>query len=96
MDHDPAAPEAGGFRRSELVALELADLRFVLEVLVRRSKTDQEGRGRRAEVAYGGDPMACPESRQRPAQGAFIVPFIVDKLLICLFGDAPSAVEIMM
>ncbi len=54
---------AGGFRRSELVALERADLCFVregLEVLVRRSKTDQEGRGRRAEAAYGGDPKTCP------------------------------------
>ena len=40
---------AGGFRRSEIVALELADLRFKpegLEVLVRRSKTDPTGAGR--------------------------------------------------
>jgi integrase len=43
---------AGAFRRSELVALQVADLRAVpdgLRVTIRRSKTDQEGIG--AEVA---------------------------------------------
>ena len=41
---------AGGFRRSELVALDVEDLEFKREGLVinlRRSKTDQEGQGRR-------------------------------------------------
>jgi integrase len=54
---------AGGFRRAELAALALADLRFVrqgLEVTIRRSKTDQEGRGRRAEITYGSDLRTCP------------------------------------
>jgi integrase len=43
---------AGAFRRSELCALEVADLTEVgdgLRVLIRKSKTDQEGQG--AEVA---------------------------------------------
>ena len=50
---------AGGFRRSELVALDVVDLKFVpegLEALVRRSKTDQEGEGLTKVVAYGSDP----------------------------------------
>jgi integrase len=54
---------AGGFRRSELVALDRADLKFVtegLEALVRRSKTDQEGAGLTKVTAYGGDPSTCP------------------------------------
>ena len=54
---------AGGFRRSELVALNVSDLRFVpegLEALVRRSKTDQEGEGLTKVVAYGSDPATCP------------------------------------
>jgi integrase len=40
---------AGAFRRSELVALDVADLEFAeegLRILIRRSKTDQEGEGR--------------------------------------------------
>jgi integrase len=54
---------AGGFRRSELVALDAADLTFVsegLEAIVRRSKTDQEGAGLTKVVAYGSDPATCP------------------------------------
>jgi integrase len=41
---------AGGLRRSELVGLDLTDLEFAREghvLTLRRSKTDQEGRGRR-------------------------------------------------
>lgn len=47
---------AGGFRRSELVGLNVADLEHVrqgLIVTLKRSKTDQEGRGRRIGVPYG-------------------------------------------
>lgn len=54
---------AGGFRRSELVALDCADLKFVsegLEALVRRSKTDQEGVGLTKVIAFGADPSTCP------------------------------------
>lgn len=46
---------AGGLRRSELVGLDLADLEFVREGLVvtlRRSKTDQERRGRRIGIPH--------------------------------------------
>jgi site-specific recombinase XerD len=54
---------AGGFRRSELVALNVADLAFVkegLRVSIRRSKTDQEGLGMEKAVTYGSDPTSCP------------------------------------
>lgn len=54
---------AGGFRRSELVALQHAHLRFVregLEVLVEQSKTDQERRGQMKVIAFGSDPESCP------------------------------------
>lgn len=47
---------AGGFRRSELVALEWADIEIVrqgLIVTIRRSKTDQEGAGRRIGMPHG-------------------------------------------
>ena len=47
---------AGAFRRSELVALDVADLREDrdgLRVMVRRSKTDQEGEGFEKAVPHG-------------------------------------------
>jgi site-specific recombinase XerD len=50
-------------RRSELVALELPDVREVeqgLVVLVRMSKDDQEARGREVPVPYARDPTLCP------------------------------------
>jgi site-specific recombinase XerD len=53
---------AGGFRRSELVSLDVHDIEFKREGLVvtlRRSKTDQEGAGRRIGIPFGrGD--TCP------------------------------------
>ncbi|MFN7992735.1 MAG: site-specific integrase [Bryobacteraceae bacterium] len=54
---------AGAFRRSELVSLNVEDLDFQEEGLVvslRRSKTDQEGEGRKIGVPYGSDPATCP------------------------------------
>lgn len=54
---------AGGFRRSELVGLQHAHLRFVsqgLEAFLERSKTDQEQRGHVKMIAYGSDPATCP------------------------------------
>lgn len=54
---------AGGLRRSELSALSVEDLSFVEEgvvVLIRRSKTDQEGKGMRVGVPYGSHPETCP------------------------------------
>jgi site-specific recombinase XerD len=47
---------AGAFRRSELVALDVADLREDkdgLRVIIRRSKTDQEGRGFEKAIPHG-------------------------------------------
>jgi site-specific recombinase XerC len=47
---------AGAFRRSELVALDAADCAFSrdgLTVMLRRSKTDQEGQGRKVGIPYG-------------------------------------------
>lgn len=54
---------AAALRRSELVALEVEDVERVaggLRVLVKRSKTDQEGIGARVGVAMGSDPSSCP------------------------------------
>lgn len=54
---------AGAFRRSELCALEVADLAFDAEgltVRVRASKTDQEGAGALVGIRYAADPAMCP------------------------------------
>jgi len=54
---------AAALRRSELVALHVADVRFEEEGLVltlRRSKTNQEGRLETIAVAYGSEPTTCP------------------------------------
>jgi integrase len=53
---------AGAFRRSELVALDVEDVRFVAEgmlISIRRSKTDQEGQGATLAIAYGDRPDFC-------------------------------------
>lgn len=50
-------------RRSELVALRVEDLDFApegLRVVVRRSKSDQEGRGLEKGVVYAGNHALCP------------------------------------
>ena len=54
---------AGAFRRSELTATNLDDLDFTrngLTVTLRRSKTDQEGAGRKIGIPYGSNPETCP------------------------------------
>ncbi|MGH9178295.1 MAG: site-specific integrase, partial [Acidimicrobiales bacterium] len=54
---------AGAMRRSELVGLDVADVEEVDEGLLvhlGRSKTDQEGAGRRVEVVYGTEAPTCP------------------------------------
>jgi len=54
---------AAALRRSELLALRVADVRFEEEGLVltlRRSKTNQEGRLETIAVAYGSDMATCP------------------------------------
>jgi site-specific recombinase XerD len=53
---------AATLRRSELVALDVEDVRFVPEgmlVSIRRSKTDQQGKGRTLAVAEGDHPSMC-------------------------------------
>ncbi len=54
---------AGGFRRSELTGMSRADIEFSRDgviVTLRRSKTDQEGQGRRVAIPYGSSPQTCP------------------------------------
>jgi site-specific recombinase XerD len=54
---------AGAFRRSELVGLDVEDCVFAkdgLTVTLRRSKTDQDGAGRKIGIPYGSNPETCP------------------------------------
>lgn len=54
---------AGAFRRSELVDLDREDLEIGSEGItatLRRSKTDQEGEGRKIGIPYGVRPETCP------------------------------------
>lgn len=54
---------AGAFRRSELVALKVHDIKETREGLVirvRRSKTDQEGKGLEKGIPYGSHIDTCP------------------------------------
>lgn len=54
---------AGGFRRSEIVGVDVEDLEFKrngLVVNLRRSKTDQEGAGRKVGIPYGSSEQTCP------------------------------------
>jgi len=53
----------GAFRRSELVSLNTEDLAFSREgltVLLRKSKTDQDGQGLKKGIPYCIDSVACP------------------------------------
>jgi len=54
---------SGGLRRSELAALDLEDVAWVEEgavLTLRRSKTDQQGRGRQVAIPRGSHPATCP------------------------------------
>ena len=54
---------AGALRRSELVGLateDVEDTELGLIILLRRSKTDQEGEGRKVAIPYGGSLATCP------------------------------------
>jgi integrase len=54
---------AGALRRSEIVALHLKDLDFSddgVTLLVRRSKTDQDGHGHLVGLPYGSNRITCP------------------------------------
>lgn len=54
---------SGAFRRSELVGLDIRDARITAEGLilqVRKSKTDQEGKGQLIGIPYGSSMETCP------------------------------------
>ncbi len=54
---------AGAFRRSELVSLDVEDVRFEPEgarITVRRSKTDQEGLGHTKDINHAAHSANCP------------------------------------
>lgn len=54
---------AGAFRRSELVGLDFEDISFQrdgVKLLLRKSKTDQEGEGRQIAIVYGKQLATCP------------------------------------
>jgi len=74
---------AGGFRRSELVGLDVEDIEQVRQgmvILLRRSKVDQEARGRKIGIPFGRTrwcPVAALEawlSRSGIASGALFRP----------------------
>jgi len=63
---------AGALRRSELVGLDVDDVRFEGEGLVlrlRRSKTNQEGELEEVAVLYGSDPQTVPSAHYKPGSG---------------------------
>lgn len=65
---------AGAFRRSELVGLDVEDVSYRdegLVVLLRRSKVDQEGKGRLVGIPYGKNPVTCPVAALQHWLGAF-------------------------
>ena len=54
---------AGALRRSELAGLDLEDVAWVEEgavLMLRRSKTDQEGQGRQVAIPRGAHAQTCP------------------------------------
>ena len=54
---------AGAFRRSELVGIDVEHVEFVTEGMVitlPRSKTDQEGAGRKVGIPFGQNALTCP------------------------------------
>ena len=54
---------AGGFRRSELVAISIEDIDFVTEgvkIFIKRSKTDQSGEGMTKGIPYFSNSDYCP------------------------------------
>ncbi|GGE11943.1 integrase [Marinithermofilum abyssi] len=53
----------GGFRRSELVAIDKEDIQMLprgMVIQLRRSKTDQDGRGEKVGIPRGSRPETCP------------------------------------
>jgi integrase len=59
---------AGGLRRSELVALDVEDLKITndgIKLKIRRSKADQEGEGALVLIGSGSRPETCPVAAMR-------------------------------
>ena len=59
---------AGGLRRSELVALDVEDLKLTadgMKLRIRRSKADQEGQGADVLISNGSNPVTCPAAAMR-------------------------------
>jgi integrase len=94
---------AGGFRRSELVGLDVADIEIVRQgiiITLRHSKTDQEGIGRKIGIPHGRT-QHCPVAavatwleRSKVTQGAVFCPVTRYGHLqpVRLSGDAVSEV----
>lgn len=94
---------AGGFRRSELVGLDMADIEMVRQgiiITLRHSKTDQEGAGRKIGIPHGRT-QYCPIAsvtawlaRSKITQGAVFCPVTRYGHLqpVRLSGDAVSEV----
>lgn len=58
----------GGLRRSELVGLDVQDVAFTgkgLTLTIRKSKTDQQGRGRTIGIGHGAQESSCPVTALR-------------------------------
>ena len=54
---------SGGFRRSELVSIEIEDLEFTkdgIKIFIKRSKTDQSGEGMTKAIPYFKEKSFCP------------------------------------
>jgi integrase len=94
---------AGGFRRSELVGLDVADIEIVRQgiiITLRHSKTDQDGAGRKIGIPHGRT-QHCPVaavtawlSRSKITQGPVFCPITRYGHLqpVRLSGDAVSEV----
>jgi integrase len=86
---------AGGLRRSELAAIDLADFEQVREGIVltiRRSKTDQDGEGRKIGIPFGRTihcPVKALESWLRAARSR-TVPFSDSSIDMRVSGSVDS------
>ena len=70
---------AGALRRSELVALDVGDVvedDAGLRLVLRRSKTDQEGEGAVRGLPYGSHPATCPVRAWRAWLSASGIPTV--------------------
>jgi integrase len=59
---------AGGLRRSELVALDVEDVKLTddgMRLRIRKSKADQEGQGADVLISNGSHPATCPPTAMR-------------------------------